>query len=353
MIRSKLLGIGSYVPERVVKNAEIPYLDDHHVAQEAVRTETDDAWIQQRTGIKERHYVDEGTTTSDLALQASHRALADAGITADEIDCIIFGTLSPDIHFPGTAVFLQTKLGIDGEGGCACYDIRQQCSGFVYGLQMADSFVKAGLYKNVLLVGSELHSHSIDYTTRGRDVTILFGDGSGAVVVGPKETDDPTDGILYTHCGADGSGAWDLYLKVFEVKHMPYVYYDATSREENEIMYPQMNGKKVFLNAVKAMVQGTARALEKTGLGWKDIDWFVPHQANLRIIEAAVSRLGVSPERTIVNIAKYGNTSAASIPLALTEAVDDGRVQDGDLVLMSGFGAGMTWGSVVLRWGRP
>jgi 3-oxoacyl-[acyl-carrier-protein] synthase III len=351
MLRACIKGIGSYVPDRVVTNDQLRFLNDQHVAQPEPQMDTTDEWIRTRSGIEERRYVhnDGNTACSDLALPACQRAIADAGIEAKDVDCIILATLSPDIHFPGTAVFLQTKLGIDGEAGCACYDIRQQCSGFVYGLQMADSFVKAGLYKNVLLVGSELHSHSIDYTTRGRDVTILFGDGSGAVVVGPKETDDPTDGVLYTHCGADGSGAWNLYLKVFEVKHMPYVYYDATSREENEIMYPQMNGKKVFLNAVKSMVQGTARALEKTGLSWKDIDWFVPHQANLRINEAVVQYAEIPKEKALNTIQVYGNTTAATVPLTIDHHKKAGTVKKGDLILASVFGAGFTWGSAVFR----
>src|SRR6185503_13343796 len=243
MIRSKILGLGSYVPDRVVTNDEIRYLDDQHVRQAEPRTETTDDWIRTRTGIEERRYVpnDGQWACSDVALPAARAAIADAGCQAKDIDCIILSTLSPDIHFPGTAVFLQSKLGIDGESGCACFDIRQQCSGFVYGLQMADAFVKTGVYKRVLLVGSELHSHSLDYATRGRDVMVLFGDGAGAVVVGPVETSDEREGILYTKVGADGSGAMDLYLKVFEVKHLPYVFYDAKSRDENLIMYPQMN----------------------------------------------------------------------------------------------------------------
>src|SRR5262245_43274381 len=223
MMRSKILGLGSYVPDRVVTNDEIRYLDDQHHRHDEPRIDTNDAWIRSRTGIEERRYVpNDGTwACSDLAREAARRAIADAGCEAKDIDCIIFATLSPDIHFPGTAVFLQSKLGIDGEDGCACFDIRQQCSGFLYGLQMADAFVRTGTYRRVLLVGSELHSHSLDYSTRGRDVTVLFGDGAGAVVVGPLETEDPRSGILYTKVGADGSGADSLYLKVFEIKHLP------------------------------------------------------------------------------------------------------------------------------------
>jgi len=271
MHRSKILGIGSYVPERAVTNDEIRFLNDQHVRQPEQQIDTSDAWIRKRTGIEERRYVpNDGTwTCSDVALPAAKRALADAGCEAKDIDCIIVATLSPDIHFPGTAVFLQSKLGIDGEEGCACFDIRQQCSGFVYGLQMADAFVRTGLYRRILLVGSEIHSHSLDFTTRGRDVTVLFGDGSGAVVVGPVDEGEPA-GILYTNVGADGSGAADLHLKLFEIARLPYVAYDPKNRDENLDMYPQMNGKKVFLNAVRTMnlaTRRTAHRLRQFGRG--------------------------------------------------------------------------------------
>jgi 3-oxoacyl-[acyl-carrier-protein] synthase-3 len=351
MTRAKILGLGSYVPERIVTNEEIAFLDDQHVRQASQTIETNDAWIRTRTGIEERRYVPNDSTwaCSDLALEASKRAIVDAGCEAKDIDCIILATLSPDIHFPGTAVFLQSKLGIDGEEGCPCFDIRQQCSGFLYGLQMADAMVKAGLYKRVLLVGSELHSHSLDFSTRGRDVTVLFGDGAGAVVVGPIETDDPREGILYTKVAADGGGAMDLHLKVFEVQHMPYVYYDAKDRAVNSIMYPQMNGKRVFLNAVRAMNLSTRAAMEKTGLAWSDVDWFVPHQANLRINEAVVQYAEIPPEKVLNSIQKYGNTTAASVPLTLDHHRKLGTVKKGDLVVSSVFGAGFTWGAAIFR----
>ncbi|HTJ82140.1 MAG TPA: beta-ketoacyl-ACP synthase III [Polyangiaceae bacterium] len=351
MIRASILGLGSYVPDRVVTNDEIRFLNDKHERQAEPQTETNHEWIKTRTGIEERRYVDNDgkTACSDLALQAAKRALADANVDPKEIDCIILGTLSPDIHFPGTAVFLQSKLGIDGEGGCPCFDIRQQCSGFVYGLQMADAFVRTGLYKKILLVGSELHSHSLDYTTRGRDVMVLFGDGAGAAVIGPKETDDPKDGILHTHCQADGSGAMDLYLKVFEIAHVPYVWYDANDRDQNQIKYPQMNGKKVFLNAVRCMVLSVKRALEETGLTWADIDWFVPHQANLRINEAVVQYAEIPPEKVLNTIQFYGNTTAATVPLTIDHHRKAGRVKKGDRILSTVFGSGYTWGSAIFR----
>jgi 3-oxoacyl-[acyl-carrier-protein] synthase-3 len=351
MTRSTILGIGSYVPDRVVKNEEIPFLDDKHVRQETERTKTSDEWIRARTGIEERRYVpnDGQTACSDLGVEAAKRALDDAGITAKDVDCIIFATLSPDIHFPGTAVFVQTKLGVAGETGCACYDIRQQCSGFVYGMQMADAFVRTGMYRRILLIGAELHSHSLDYSTRGRDVMVLFGDGAGAAVIGPLESDDPRSGIVYTKVGADGTGAWELYLRGFEIKHLPYIWYDARNVDENELIYPQMNGKKVFLHAVRSMTLATNEALAKTGLTWRDIDWFVPHQANLRINEAVVQYAEIPPEKVLNSIQFYGNTTAATVPLTIDHWRKQGKVKKGDLVLSTVFGAGFTFGAAIFR----
>jgi 3-oxoacyl-[acyl-carrier-protein] synthase III len=351
VIRSKILGLGSFVPDRIVTNEEIRFLDDQHVRRDTPQLETTDEWIRTRTGIEERRYVpNDGTwACSDVALPAARRAIEDAEMAPKDVDCIILATLSPDIHFPGTAVFLQSKLGIDGEEGCACYDVRQQCSGFLYSLQMADAFVKAGLYRRVLVVGAELHSHSLDYTKQGRDVTVLFGDGAGAVVVGPVETESDREGILYTKLGADGSGAWDLHLNVFEVKHLPYLWYDARGHDERLVKYPQMNGKKVFLNAVRSMNLGTREALAKTGLTWDDIDWFVPHQANLRINEAVVQYGEIPPEKALNTLQKYGNTTAASVPLTIDHHRKAGKVKKGDLILSSVFGAGFTWGTAIFR----
>ena len=311
MLRTQFLGLGSYVPERVVKNDEIRFLNDRHVAGTTVNTETDDAWIQQRTGIKERRYVNEGTYTSDLALEASKRAIADAGIQATDIDCIIFATLSPDIHFPGSGVYLQRKLGIAEKTHCPCFDIRQQCSGFVYGLQMADAFIRTGTYKRVLLVGAEVHSHSLDYTTRGRDVMVLFGDGAGAVVLGPQETDDPKD------------------------------------REVNQMMYPQMDGKRVYVRAVREMNLATQKALADTGLTWNDINWFVPHQANLRINEKVVEVAQIPAAKVLNSIDIYGNTTAATVPLTMDHWRQQGKVKRGDRILTSVFGSGYTWGAAI------
>lgn len=349
MIRTKILGLGSYVPERIVTNEELTYLDHKHVRQATVQTETNDAWIQQRTGIAERRYVpnDGNTATSDLALQASTRAIADAGLQPTDIDCIILGTLSPDFHFPGTAVVLQKKLGIADKTNCACFDIRQQCSAFVYGMQMADAFIRTGMYKRVLLVGAELHSHSLDYSTRGRDVMVLFGDGAGAMVLGPSETEDAKSGIIYTSVHADGNGAMDLYLKIFEINKLPYVDYDARDREQNQLMYPHMDGKRVFLNAVRGMVMSTQEALAKTGLTWGDIQWFVPHQANLRINEKVVEVAKIPPEKVLNTIQFYGNTTAATVPLTIDHWRQQGKVKRGDRILSSVFGSGFTWGAAI------
>jgi 3-oxoacyl-[acyl-carrier-protein] synthase-3 len=347
-IRSKILGLGSWVPDRVVKNEELAFLNDQHVRQDTKQMETTPEWIVNRTGIEERRYVpnDKSIVCSDLALHASKRAIADAGLEPKDIDCIILATLSPDIHFPGTAMFLQKKLGIASDEGCPCFDIRQQCSGFLYGLQMADSFVVSGAYKRVLVVGSELHSHSLDYTTRGRDVAILFGDGAGAVVVGPVENPGPKEGVLYTKLGADGSGAMDLYLKVFDVRQMPHISYNDEFGTA-ETKYPQMNGKKVFLNAVRAMNLSTRAALAKTGLTWDDVDWFVPHQANLRINEAVVHYGEIPAAKVLNTIQFYGNTTAATVPLTIDHHRQLGKVKKGDLVVSSVFGAGFTWGASV------
>ena len=349
MIRTKILGLGSYVPDRVVANDELRFLDAQHVRRDEVQMETTDAWIQQRTGISERRFVpnDGSTSTSDLALEAAKRAIADAGLEPKDIDCIILGTLSPDFHFPGTAVLVQKKLGIADRGNCACFDIRQQCSAFVYGLQMADAFVRTGMYKRILLIGAELHSHALDYSTRGRDVTVLFGDGAGAMVLGPTESDDPKTGIIYTSAHADGSGAMDLYLKIFEISRMPYLDYDPRDREHNALMYPHMDGKRVFLNAVRGMVMSTQAALQKTGLGWDDIAWFVPHQANLRINEKVVEVAKIPPEKVLNTIQFYGNTTAATVPLTIDYWRNQGKVKRGDRILSSVFGSGFTWGAAI------
>ncbi|MBK7539001.1 MAG: ketoacyl-ACP synthase III [Myxococcales bacterium] len=350
MIRTKLLGLGSYVPDRVVTNDDLRFLNDQHIRQEQPVIETNDQWIQQRTGIRSRRYVpaDGSVNTSDLALAAAQRALDDAGAKAEDIDCIILGTLSPDMHFPGTAVFLQKKLGISGRN-CACFDIRQQCSAFVYALQMADAFIRAGTYRRILLVGAELHSHSMDFSTRGRDVVVLFGDGAGAMLLGPTETEDEREGVLYTAAYADGSGAMDLYLHIFNIAHRPYIDYNALDREQNQVIFPQMDGKRVFLHAVRGMVMAAHAALAKTNMTWDDIQWFVPHQANLRINEKVVEVAKIPPEKVLNTIEWYGNTTAATIPLTIDYWRQQGKVKKGDRVLSAVFGSGYTWGAAIFQ----
>jgi 3-oxoacyl-[acyl-carrier-protein] synthase-3 len=217
----------------------------------------------------------------------------------------------------------------------------------VYGLQMADAFIRTGMYKRILLIGAELHSHSLDYSTRGRDVTVLFGDGAGAFVLGPMETDDPRAGIMYTSAHADGSGALDLYLKIFEINRLPYLDYDPRDPEQNLLMYPRMDGKRVFLNAVRGMVMSTQAALAKTGLSWDDIQWFVPHQANLRINEKVVEVAKIPHEKVLNTIEIYGNTTAATVPLTIDHWRQQGKVKRGDRILSSVFGSGFTWGAAI------
>jgi 3-oxoacyl-[acyl-carrier-protein] synthase-3 len=342
-VNARILGVGHHVPANVVTNDDLMRVMD-----------TTDEWIQQRTGIRERRYVpnDGSTATSDLALRAVRAALENASTSEKDVDCIIFATLSPDIMFPGSAVFLQSKLGIAGEGkgkACACYDIRQQCSGFVHGLQMADAFIRCGLYQRVVVVGAELHSHSLDFTTRGRDVTILFGDGAGAFVLGPEETDDAKAGVLYTDCHADGSGAMNLCLKEHDITHMPFIDFDWRNRDENQMMYPHMDGKRVFLHAVRNMVMSAQQALAKSGLSWDDITWFVPHQANLRINEKVVEVAGIPPDKVLNTIQFYGNTTAATVPLTIDHWRQQGKVKRGDRILATVFGAGFTWGSAIFQ----
>ncbi len=347
---TRILGIGSYVPDRVVDNDEIRFLNVRHERCAEVQMETSDEWIQARTGIRRRHYAAAGVGTSDLALEACKNALADAQVDAKEVDCIIFATLSPDMFFPGPGVFLQKKLGIAGENGCPCYDIRQQCSGFVYGLQMADAFIKAGMYKRVLLVGAEVHSHALDFTTRGRDVAVLFGDGAGAAVLGPNEANAPErSGILYTHCGADGYGAMDLYARIHDISALPFMDYSNQGDKLHLMRYPQMDGKKVYLQAVRGMVMATKRALAQTGLGWKDINWFVPHQANLRINQKVAEVAEIPEDKCLNSIEHYGNTTAATVPLTIDHFRKAGKVKKGDLVMSAVFGSGFTVGAAIFQ----
>ncbi len=334
-IASKILGVGAYVPPRIVKNEDLEKLMD-----------TSDEWITQRTGIKERRWVDEETTTSDLALKASLQALENAKISKDQIDMIIFATLSPDHDFPGTGVFLQEKLGLHG---LPVFDIRQQCSGFIYGMSMADTYISSGRYHNILLVGAEVHSKTLDKTPRGRNVSVLFGDGAGAVVLSKTEVNDPSQDshIMYTELHADGHYAKELWLPgpgnaLGAERITPTMF-------EEGLLYPQMNGKLVFTHAVKKMAESLQNSCQKVGITPQDIDCFLFHQANMRINSKVAELLDIDESKVFNTIQKYGNTTAATIPLGMRDAIDANFLKKGMTVASAAFGSGFTWASAIYR----
>jgi 3-oxoacyl-[acyl-carrier-protein] synthase-3 len=330
MMAAKVLGTGAYLPERVVTNDELAKMMD-----------TSDAWIHERTGIRERHFVDDGIGTSDLALEASRRALDAARIDAEDIDHIILATLSPDFTFPGSAVLLQEKLGI---GTVGALDVRNQCSGFLYGLAVADAFIRAGQYRRILLVGSEVHSTGLDLTSRGRDLAVLFGDGAGAVVLGASE--DGT-GVRSVHLHADGKHVKKLWLEAPASVCHPRITAEMLREGRH---YPQMEGRAVFKHAVMRFPQVIREALNANSVDLTDVKLFILHQANLRIVEAVASSLGVPMEKFHNNIGHVGNTTAASIPIALDEAVRQGRIQEGEHLVLAAFGSGFTWASALVVW---
>ena len=321
MTYSRIAGTGSYLPEKVVTNHDLEKMMD-----------TTDEWIQERTGIKRRHLAADGETTSDLALAAARQALDMAGITAEDIDLIIIGTTTPDKVFPGTACIVQRRLGI---GGCGAFDIQAACSGFVYGLDLGDRYIRTGAAKNVLVIGAETLSRLTNW--EDRTTAVLFGDGAGAVVL--QESDEP--GIISTHIHADGQ-----YEDLLQVPQGVSNGYDITRAGEAFI---QMNGNAVFRRAVATLDSIARETLDRNNIDKHDLDWFVPHQANMRIITAAAKKLDMPMERVIVTVDEHANTSAASIPLALDVAVRDGRIKRGELLLFEAFGAGFTWGSALLR----
>jgi 3-oxoacyl-[acyl-carrier-protein] synthase-3 len=321
MTYSRIAGTGSYLPEKVVTNKDLETL-----------METSDEWIRERTGIKRRHIAGEGETTSDLALAAASQAMEMAGITAEDVDLIIIATTTPDKVFPGTACIVQRRLGI---GGCGAFDIQAACSGFVYGLDIADRYIRTGAGKNVLVIGAETLSRLTNWDDR--TTAVLFGDGAGAVVL--QETDKP--GIISTHIHADGQ-----YEDLLQVPQGVSQGYDVTRAGEAFI---QMNGNAVFRRAVATLDSIARETLDRNNIDKHDLDWFVPHQANMRIITAAAKKLDMPMERVIVTVDEHANTSAASIPLALDVAVRDGRIKRGELLLFEAFGAGFTWGSALLR----
>ena len=333
MRRSRIAGLGSHVPEWVVKNDDLRRWMD-----------TSDDWIRERTGIEERRWtpIGSGIGASDLGVEASKKALAEAGIEAKDIQLVVFATLSPDHNFPGAGVFLQRKLGVPS--GAAVLDIRQQCTGFIYGLSIADQFIKTGMYDRVLVVGAEVHSTGLDLSTAGRDVSVIFGDGAGAAVIMPAE--DERRCILSTHLHADGSNAEDLWTDTpASNKHPRITVEDLAAGTQ----YPKMKGKQVFKHAVTRLPETIFEAFVRNGINISELKCLIPHQANLRINEFVAKMMGLPESKVHNNIQKYGNTTAASIPLALDEARQIGKVGPGDLVCLAAFGAGFTWGSALLR----
>ena len=351
-MHTKIGGIGYYVPEKVVTNHDLTQLMD-----------TTDEWIRERTGIEERRYATKHKeSTSSLGAKAAKIAIERAGITAEDIDFIIFATLSPDYYFPGCGVLLQRELGVTSKE-VGALDIRNQCSGFVYGLSIADQFIKTGMYKNILLVGAEMHSMGLDFSDEGRAVTVIFGDGAGAVVLQPADKEG--QGILTTCLHSDGTHAEELAM-INPGSHGGYhlgtekfgypdpatpggVFVTQKMMDDN-LLSPNMTGQLVFKTAVVKFPEVINEALTKVGLTTTDIDVFVPHQANLRISQFVQKVLRLPEEKVVNNIQKYGNTTAASIPIALSEAWEQGRVKEGDLVCLAAFGSGFTWGSALIRW---
>lgn len=350
MPQSRIAGIGYYVPDNVFTNQDLTqYMD------------TSDEWIRERTGIEERRFATKHKeTTTTMGAQAAQIAIERAGITKEEVDFIIFCTLSPDYYFPGCGVLLQRELGIT-KTEIGALDIRNQCSGFVYGLSVADQFIRSGMYKNILLVGAEFHSMGLDFSTEGRGVSVIFGDGAGAVVLQPTDEDK---GILTTKLHSDGTYAEELALinfgchsgyhdevdYGFPVSDKPGGLFATEKMVADGMMYPYMNGQKVFKKAVVKFVEVIHEALESVGLVKTDIDMLIPHQANLRISQFVQRSMGLEDDQVFNNIQKYGNTTAASIPIALCEAWEAGKIKEGDLVCLAAFGSGFTWGSSLIRW---
>ena len=334
MYNSIFKGIGHFVPDNVVTNHDLSKIMD-----------TTDEWIQERTGIQERRWIKDGSdeTTATMGVKAARKAIKNAGLTKDDIDFIIFATLSPDHFFPGSGVLIQDMLDMPTVGAL---DVRNQCTGLVYSISIADQFIKTGMYKNVLVIGSEYHSGALDKTTRGRSLAVLFGDGAGAIVLSRSE--DPSRGILSSHLHSQGEHADVLTVKTPSIKHwIPAIIKGG----ENDTSYhPFMDGQKVFKHAIVRFSQAINEGLDANNLTANDIDMFVPHQANLRITQFVQQKFKLSDNQVFSNIQKYGNTTAASIAIALSEATEQNKIKEGDLVVLAAFGSGFTWGSVVIRW---
>ena len=332
MPSSKIIGLGKYVPDNVVTNHDLSKIMD-----------TTDEWIVERTGIKERRFFVEGKdTVSSMAVEATKIALERAGKKPEDIDLIVFATLSSDYNFPGSGVLLQRKLPFRNIGAI---DIRTQCSGFLFALSVADQYLKTGMYKTILVVGSEVQSNVFELTDRGRNMSVIFGDGAGALVL--EATDEPNKGILTTKLHSDGKFAEELYLEHPGSRRK--VRFSPDMMEKGELL-PYMNGKLVFMNALKYFPEVVREALTEVGLKDSDIDLLVPHQANARITQAVQKEMNLPDEKVISNIDKYGNTTAASVPIALCEAWEDGKIKEGDLVALAAFGSGFLWASALIRW---
>jgi len=331
MPRTEFIATGFFVPPRVVTNDDLSKLMD-----------TSDEWITQRTGIRERRWVEPGTTCSSLAAEATRMALAQAGLRATDLDCIIFATASPDHFFPGNGVFLQRLLGVTD---IPALDVRDQCTGFLYGLSVADAWVRCGQYRRVLLVGAEIQSPGLDSTTEGRDTAVIFGDGAGVAILGP--TDDPKRGVLSTHLFSDGRHAEKLWMDGPGLSHVPWISAQMLADGKARI---KMEGREVFKHATTKMPESVMLALQTNGCATSDVKLLIAHQANQRISEMVQRQLELRDDQIFNNIQKYGNTTAASIPIALHEAVCDGRLGRGELLILTAFGSGFTWGSAAVRW---
>ncbi|MFD2720198.1 3-oxoacyl-ACP synthase III family protein [Hymenobacter monticola] len=330
---SYIAGVGHYVPSRVVKNAELEPLMN-----------TSDAWIQERTGIQERRWFEEGKdTTANMGANAARKALEMAGVEANDVQMIVFATLSPDYFFPGSGVIMQRELGMTNN--CPALDVRNQCSGFIYALSVADQFVRTGMYDTVLVVGSEIHSSGLDKSPEGRGVSVIFGDGAGAVVLRPSTAEG--QGILSTHLHAQGEHAEELIVKEPGSNRDNRAEYVVANKQE---LYPYMNGQNVFKHAVVRFPQVIKEALDQNGYQSSDVDMLIPHQANLRITQYVQQKMGLTDDKVFSNIQRYGNTTAASVPIALSEAVQEGKIKRGDLVCLAAFGSGFTWASALIKW---
>ena len=331
MNRARITSTGFYVPDNVVTNFDLEKIMD-----------TSDEWIRERAGIVERRHVAKETGASDLALEATKIVLDKANLLPENIDLLIFATLSPEYQIPGSGVLLQAKLGIPG---VPALDIRNQCTGFIYGLSIADQYIKTGMYKRILVVGSEVQSPAIDLSTRGRDIAVLFADGAGAALVEPSENQE--HGILSAHLHADGRYAKELYVENPGMLHNPRLTHEMI---EDGSIYPYMNGRMVFKHAVVNFCSAIDECLKANDVSPDQVKLIIPHQANLRITEAVAQRYKMPMERVFSNIHKYGNTTAASIPIALDEALSEGKIQSGDYIVLVAFGSGFTWGSILIRW---